>query len=180
MGKFKQKSRPNQHPAPPASQAPQPTSGVLAVPGTPAQATAAIRDLGQEANSLVTDAEIANPPVPPSPPSPTEISPVALWNSVHESKELFDRATARTVDAEARANAREEEARGLMAQVHERELKLTTQRDEQRRAQRELEELRTELNRREKQIVEAEGSLRERRLRRRLVFYNNTARLSQS
>lgn len=161
MGKNKNKHRHNQQPVAPAQPA-QSAPAVPTVPATAEQAAAAIKPLAEEANNLVTDAEVTNPPTPPPPPPVAEIDPVKLWSTVHESKELFDRATARTVEAEAKASKREEDARDLQAQVQKRELELTTQKDEQRKTQRELDELKQELNRREKQIVEEEGKIKER------------------
>lgn len=152
----------SQQPVVSASQPAQSGPVVSTAPATPEQAAAAIKRLAEEANNVVTDAEITNPPVlPPAPPA-ANIDLVTLWSTVHESKELFDRATTRAAEAEAKADKREKETRGLQAQVQKRETELATQRDEQRKTQRELDELRQELNRREKQIVDEEGKIKER------------------
>lgn len=161
MGKHKNKHRHNQQPVAPASPA-QPAPAIAVAPATPEQAATAIKPLAEEANNLVTDAEITSPPVPPPPPPAAQVDPVKLWSLAYESKELFDRATARAAEAEGNAKKREEDARELQARVQKRELELSTQRDEQRKTQRELDELKQELNRREKQIVEEEGKIKER------------------
>jgi MoxR-like ATPase len=65
-------------------------------------------------------------------------------------------------DAEAKAKKREDDARELHAQVLKREQELAAQKDEQRKTHRELDDLKTELDRREQKTVEDEGKIKER------------------
>jgi hypothetical protein len=131
-------------------------------PPTPEQAGPAIEAIASEALNQVTENEITTPPATPPPPPVTQIDPVTLWNTAHQAKELFDLAAARATEAEAKASKREETARELQAQVKKRELELATQKEDHRRIQRELDELKQDLNRREKKIVEDEGKIKER------------------
>jgi hypothetical protein len=160
MGKNKNKHRPNQRPG--GSTKPTlPES----TPAQPAPSIAGlIRDLAEDANRQMTEADIATPPTIPPPPSITEIDVPCLWKLAHEAKELFDRAKVRAIEADERARACDSELREKMAKVEKRESELATQRDEQRRLQRELEESKQELVRREKRIAEEEGRLKEREI----------------
>src|SRR5208283_4904201 len=108
---------------------------------------------------------------PPPPPSPSEIDPVKLWNTAHESKEIFDRATARAVEVESKANQREQAARESSGQVQKREEELRQQKEEQRKTQRELDDLKLELNRRERKIFEDEEKIKEREVDAEAGFF---------
>jgi hypothetical protein len=162
MGKNKNKHRYNQQPAVASPPPARPMPPVASEPTTPEQAATAIKSLAEEANYQVTDNEINNPPVPPPPPLAAEIDPVKLWNTVHESKELFERSTARAADAESKAKKREEDAREINGQVQKRDEELRLQKEDQRKTQRELDERKSELDHREQKIVEDEGKIRER------------------
>lgn len=133
-----------------------------AVPAGPV--TPYIRALAEKANSLMTEAEVANPPVPPPNPSSEQIDPIALWRMAHQSNELFEHATSRAEAAAASARERDEEARKLGEELEKREKQLTAQRDAQRQIQREVEESKQSLARRERHIVEEEGKLKEREI----------------
>ncbi len=175
MGKHKNKLR---HNVPPAAPTPPPPQAAIheaptapSAPTTPAQAAAAIDTLAGQANNLVTENEFNNPPTPPPPPSPSEIDPVKLWNTAHESKEIFDRATARAVEVESKANQREQAARESSGQVQKREEELRQQKEEQRKTQRELDDLKLELNRRERKLFEDEEKIKEREVAAETGFF---------
>ena len=168
MGKHKHKHRQN---TPPMAQAPsfqQATPGapgaIPALPSTPGEAAAQIAIVVTQANTLVTEDDLANPPKPPPPPVPSEIDPLKLWQSAHEARNLFERATARVSEAEAKVKQRETEVVESTAQVHKREEELRQQRDDQRKFQRELDDRKSALDRREREIVQAEEKLKEREI----------------
>ncbi|MEQ2006948.1 MAG: hypothetical protein ABMA26_09120 [Limisphaerales bacterium] len=133
-------------------------------PTTPQQAAEAITALGAQATNLITDDEVYHPPQPPSSPEPSEIDPVKLWQSAHEARDLFNRATARMNEAEAKVKQREAEIQESSAQVHKREEELRQQKEEQRKSQRELDDRKSALDRREREIVQTEEKLKEREI----------------
>ncbi len=168
MGKNKHKHRQNVSQTAVPTPSPQPATVAVTpsaiAPVTPAQAGEAIAKLAGQANNLITENEINNPPNPPPPPAASEIDPVKLWQSAHEAKELFERATTRVDEAEANVKQREVEVQELSAKVHKREEELGKQKEEQRKDQRELDERKAALERREKEAVLTEEKLKEREI----------------
>lgn len=162
MGKNRNKHRHNHQSAAPPPLETLPVPIAPSIPTTPEQAAVAVTGLAAQANNLVTESELNNPPTPPPPPAPSEIDPLKLWQSAHEAKELFDRASARVSEAEAKVKQRETEVLELSAQVHKREEELRHQKEEQRKTQRDQDERKTTLDRREREIVQAEEKLKER------------------
>ena len=133
-------------------------------PVTPEEAALAIDATCREALNQMTENDMANPPRPPAVPAAGVVDPVGLWNMAHEAKELFERAKIRAEEAIASANQREEKVRESLEKLDERDRTLTAQRDEQRKIQREVEESKQLLTRRERHIVEEEGKLKEREI----------------
>ena len=164
MGKNRNKHRHNHQSAAPPPLETLPAPMAPSIPTTPEQAAVAVTGLAAQANNLVTENELNNPPTPPPPPAPSEIDPLKLWQSAHEAKELFDRASARVSDEEAKVKQRETELVELSAQVHKREEELRHQKEEQRKTQRDQDERKTTLDRREREIVQAEEKLKEREI----------------
>jgi len=168
MGKNKNKHRQN---APPIARAPssqQVTPGAPAadpaLPSTAGEAAAQISIIVAQAETLVTEDDLANPPSPPAPPAQSTIDPLKLWQSAHEAKDLFERATARVSEAEAKLKKHESEVVESSAQVHKRDEELRQQKEDQRKFQRELDDRKLALDRREREIVHAEEKLKEREI----------------
>ena len=166
MGKNKHKHRNNAPSLEPTKSSPQ-TLGAAPSPSqptTPVEAATQISAISSQADSLMTEDDLNNPPALPAPPAASEIDLPGLWRKAHEAKEMFERAKSRADDAELSAQQREKTAKEMGDAVHKREEELRLQKEEQRKIQREIDERKMTLDRREKEIVQAEEKLKEREI----------------
>ena len=166
MGKNKHKHRNNPPPVVPTKSSPQTVGAAPSPfqPATPVEAARQIDMISSQADSLMTEDDLNNPPALPATPAVSEIDLPGLWKKAHEAKELFERAKTRADDAELSAQQREKTAKEVADAVHKREEELRLQKEEHRKIQREFDERKMTLDRREKELVQAEEKLKEREI----------------